>query len=180
MKRPQLGLQPDQVLLVEHDPLWKKEYEQISSELLQQLPSFNADRIQHIGSTAIMGLQAKPIIDIALGVEKQESQWSVYDQPLRAIGFYRLQVRRQQEAVFARFADAEFRVKTHFIHMIPYGSEHWLDMLFFRDYMNAHEEARQQYAQLKMDFTTRQQHGIAEYTEYKEQFIQHIFSLRKG
>lgn len=180
MERPQLGLQPDQVLVVKHDPLWKHEFEQVRMELLQQLPFMSSDRIQHIGSTAIDGLQAKPIIDIALGVEEEEAQWSLYDPPLRTAGFYRLKVQRPQEAVFARFADAAFRVKTHFIHMIPYEGEHWRDMLFFRDYMNENEDARKQYAQLKMNFIAQQQHGIMEYTAYKEQYIQHIFALRKS
>ncbi|WPP39378.1 GrpB family protein [Paenibacillus hunanensis] len=177
MNRPMLGLKRDEVKLVQHDPLWKEEFEQIQEQIMQVLPQLRTEQIQHIGSTAIMDIQAKPVIDIALGVEDFAEQRCHAEEPLRTIGFYRLRVQRQQEIVFARFTDSTYEVKTHFIHLIPFESEHWKNMLFFRDYLNAHAEMRMEYERLKQSFTM-DQGDIEQYTEHKEQWIQHIFTKR--
>lgn len=143
---------------------------------MQVLPELPAQQIEHIGSTAIMDIQAKPVIDIALGIE-DFAEWHHAEPPLRTIGFYRLRVQREQEIVFARFTDSTYEVKTHFIHLIPFESEHWKNMLFFRDYLNAHAQIRIEYEQLKQSFPM-EQGGIEQYTQHKEQWIQHIFAKR--
>ncbi len=155
----------------------KKEFEQVQDQIMQVLPQLRTEQIQHIGSTAIMDIQAKPVIDIALGVEDFAEQSCHAEASLRTIGFYRLRVQRQQEIVFARFTDSTYEVKTHFIHLIPFDSEHWKNMLFFRDYLNAYAEVRMEYERLKQSFTM-EQGGIEQYTEHKEQWIQHIFAKR--
>ena len=59
--------------LTQHNPLWKKWYEEERSFLLKQLPSNEAVRLSHIGSTAVEGIQAKPIVDMLLEVKKDSS-----------------------------------------------------------------------------------------------------------
>jgi GrpB-like predicted nucleotidyltransferase (UPF0157 family) len=179
VNRPVLGLSRNEVKLVPHDPLWKVEFEQVREKIMQMIPELHTGQIEHIGSTAIADIQAKPVIDIALGVKGIFEQWHHYDEPLRAIGFYRLKVQREQEIVFARFTDSTYEVKTHFIHMIPLQGEHWNNMLFFRDYLNTHAQVRLEYEQLKQAFKT-EHGGIEEYTQHKEQWIQQIFAQRQA
>ncbi|WP_458122483.1 GrpB family protein [Paenibacillus sp. Z6-24] len=180
MEHPALGLARNEVRLAPYHPAWKEEFQRIRELIHTAIPQLDKQQIQHIGSTAIEGIQAKPVLDIALGVTHLEVEAHQYESALRSIGFYRLKVERPDEIVFARFRDPSFEIKTHFIHMLPYRSEHWQDMLFFRDYMNTHAAARQEYEAVKKAFTKQKTEGIQEYTAHKEAYIQHIFQLRNA
>ena len=180
MKHPSLGLARNEVRLVPHHPGWAEEFQRMRQKIHTVIPQLEEQSIQHIGSTAIQDIQSKPILDIAIGVMQLEMEASEYEDSLRSIGFYRLKVERPDEIVFAHFGDSSFEIKTHFIHMLPYDSEHWKDMLFFRDYMNTHAAARQEYEAVKKAFTGQNAEGIQEYTAHKEAYIQHIFQLRNA
>ncbi len=177
MNRPILGLKRNEVKLVKHDPLWADEFLQVKQSIRQAIPEFLEQQIQHIGSTAILDIQAKPIIDIAIGIDWTTDDLERYNNPLQKLGFYRLKVERENEIVFARFTDSTFEVKTHFIHMIPYNGEKWRNMIFFRDYLNKNSSIRMEYEQLKTSFDINHG-GIQEYTSYKEQWVQEIFAKR--
>ncbi len=123
MNVPILGLKRNEVKLVKHDPLWTNEFLQVKQSIRKAVPSLSEQQIQHIGSTAILDIQAKPIIDIAIGIEWFPENLDQYNNPLQKLGFYRLKVARENEIVFAHFTDSTFEVKTHFIHMIPYKGE---------------------------------------------------------
>ncbi|WP_322905991.1 GrpB family protein [Paenibacillus campi] len=177
MNDPILGLKRGEVKLVDHDPRWKDEFGRVKQAIIVAIPQLDARQIEHIGSTAIIDMQAKPVIDIAFGVHWQPAYPDCYDAPLKSLGFYRLNVQREQEIVFAKFTDTTYAVKTHFIHMIPFEGEHWQNMLFFRDYLNTHRSVRIEYERLKQSFSI--EHGdINDYTAYKQQWIQSIFAKR--
>jgi len=68
-----------------------------------------------------------------------------------------------------------FETKTHFIHIVDFQKEKWQQLLFFRDFLNSNERAKMQYEALKQNFFSTNLNGIADYTNYKEQFVQAIF-----
>ncbi len=138
------------------------------------------EQIEHIGSTAIHGMQAKPIIDILVGVEHLATLEESFFKDLQKAGFYRLRVERPEEIVCAKFTDETFETKTHFIHILEWHGIKWRQLLFFRDYLNENEDERAQYEGLKTAFFNTNLSGINAYTNYKEQFVQSIFAKMEG
>jgi len=175
----QLGLFKDEVKIVPYEEGWKSEFIKVKNDLMEH-GNLKDKQIEHIGSTSIKGMVAKPVIDIMVGVNRLNTLDKKFFKNLQRIGFYRLQIERPHEIVCAKFTDQSFEMKTHFIHIVEYGNEKWQQMLFFRDYLNAHEDAKQQYQALKSNFFSTDLAGINAYTKYKEQFIQSIFDKMEG
>lgn len=175
----ELGLFKDEVKIVLYEEGWKSEFFKVKKDLMEH-GNLKDKQIEHIGSTSIKGMVAKPVIDIMVGVNRLNTLDKKFFKNLQSIGFYRLQIERPHEIVCAKFTDHSFEMKTHFIHIVEYGNEKWQQMLFFRDYLNAHEDAKQQYQALKSNFFSTDLAGINAYTKYKEQFIQSIFEKMQG
>lgn len=97
---------------------------------------------------------------------------------LKKISFLRLRVERPKEIVLAKFVDDTYQEKTHFFHLVDYGKELWNNLIFFRDYLNFHEETRKEYEQIKLSFFKEHIGGIEEYTNYKEKFVLEIYDKR--
>lgn len=169
-----LGLKKNEVILVPHDAGWKREFAGTKEEIIKHT-SIQPHQIEHIGSTSIEGIQAKPVIDIVIGVENFNSLDKDFFTGLKEAGFYRLQVERPDEIVCAKFTDTTFETKTHFIHLVEFNGEKWRQMRFFRDYLNANVAVKKEYEMLKDAFLKTGMEGITEYTKYKEQFVQSIF-----
>ncbi len=172
-----LGLNPDEVRLTDHSPGWKTEFQKVRKNLLENT-NIPDSHIAHIGSTAITGIPAKPIIDVMAAVEDLAAIDKQLIAGLRAAGFLQLKVKRPGEMVFARFADEDYKIKTHFLHLVEYEGVLWKNLLFFRDYLNDNEDARKEYVQLKLDYIKNTSTGIKAYTEYKEIFVNRITELR--
>lgn len=172
----ELGLKQNEVRLVPYTSDWPKEFEEVKQAVSQQT-ALPAERIEHIGSTAMEGMSAKPIIDILIGVDDLEVVSEVIAQ-LQTLGFYQLKVERPGEIVLAKFTDKKFETKTHFIHLVKHEGELGCNLLFFRDYLRAHKEARDAYTELKLAFTQQAATGINEYTDHKEAFVKSIVSKR--
>ncbi|MCA1042451.1 GrpB family protein [Bacillus infantis] len=173
-----LGLNPDEVRLADHSPGWKTEFQKVRKDLLENT-KIPGSHIEHIGSTAITGIPAKPIIDIMAAIEDLAALDPSLIAGLKAAGFLQLKVKRPGEVVFARFGDHDYKIKTHFLHLVEYEGELWNNLLFFRDYLNENEDARKEYVQLKLDYIKKTSTGIKEYTDYKESFVKRIAALRE-
>lgn len=169
-----LGLKKDEVILVPHEAGWKREFAETKEKILKHT-NLKFHQIEHIGSTSIEGIHAKPIIDIVIGVENIDSLDKDFFMGLKEADFYRLQVERPDEIVCAKFTDATFETKTHFIHLVEFNKKKWHQMRFFRDYLNENETAKKEYGALKNAFFKTGKKGVTEYTKYKEQFVQSIF-----
>ncbi|GAB2497723.1 hypothetical protein GCM10008929_18240 [Alkalibacterium psychrotolerans] len=171
----ELGLKRNEVRLANHDDGWKEEFEQVKADIVKST-SLNPHQIEHVGSTAIKEIMAKPVIDIVVGIESLEADLTELIKNLKDFGFYRLRVERPNEIVFAKFTDETFESKTHFIHLTEYKGTLWNDLIFFRDYLNAHPAARKEYEKIKTTFLADNSEGIAEYTDSKEAFVKQILS----
>ncbi|EXJ23386.1 Uncharacterized protein family UPF0157 [Alkalibacterium sp. AK22] len=179
-----LGLKRNEVRLVTHDDAWKEEFRQVKANMVKST-SLDSHQIEHVGSTAIKGIMAKPVIDIVTGIESLEGDLTELIKGLKDCGFYRLKVERPNEIVFAKFTneivfakftDETFESKTHFIHLTKYKGTLWNNLIYFRDYLNAHPAARKEYENIKTTFVEDSSEGIAEYTDSKEAFVKQILS----
>jgi len=174
-----LGLKNNEVVIVPYDKEWKGEFNKTKAQIIQYT-NLKPEQIEHIGSTSIEGIRAKPIIDILIGVENLTTLDKPFFKNLQQAGFYKLKVERPNEIVCAKFTDETFEIKTHFIHIVELEKEKWNQMLFFRDYLNANQDMKEQYENLKESFFNTDLKGINSYTDYKEQFVQSIFEQLKN
>lgn len=173
-----LGLNKNEVKLVSYSDEWKVYFNQAKKDILKSL-DISPAAIEHIGSTAIHGIMAKPIIDIVVGVEDITKLEKQFFKDLQQVGFLRLRVERPEEIVLARFRDDTYQAKTHFIHLVDIEGNLWKNLIFFRDYLNENASEREAYLQLKQDYIQHSNTGINDYTNQKEAFVRRIFGLRK-
>lgn len=143
-----LGLKRNEIRLVPYADEWHKEFMNVKQNILNSTP-IQERQIEHVGSTAIKGMVAKPILDIAIGVDDINNVGRAIFQGLNNLGFLRLRVERPNEIVLAKFTDETCEEKTHYIHLVEYGNELWENLIFFRDYLISNDAAREQYKNLK-------------------------------
>ena len=166
-----LGLKRGTVDLLPHNPLW----EDIAAETIKLLKSLLNDvavDIQHVGSTSIRNICAKPIIDIAVGVNMLDSI-KPYIELLKKNGiiFRKEDVKEQLLFVIGDF-EKEFR--THHIHVVEWNSIAWNNYINFRDYLNAFPEYAKEYDDLKKKLALEFADNRGNYTAGKQEFIDRI------
>lgn len=173
-----LGLTRDEVKLVPYDVEWKSEFDLVKQEIRNHT-NIVGDHIQHIGSTANIGIMAKPILDIVVGIDDIRNVEEIIITGFKKAGFLRLSVERPSEVVFAKFADNTYEVKTHFVHLVEYDKELWNNLIFFKNYLNLNENVRREYLNLKLDYVQNNSSGIGQYTDHKEEFVKRIYAKRR-
>jgi len=166
-----IGLKRGTVELLPHNPLW----EDIAAETIKLLKSLLNDvaaDIQHVGSTSIQNICAKPIIDIAVGVNTLDSI-KPYIELLKKNGiiFRKEDVKEQLLFVIGDF-EKEFR--THHIHVVEWNSIAWNNYINFRDYLNAFPEYAKEYDDLKKKLALEFANNRGNYTAGKQEFIDRI------
>jgi len=150
-----------------HDPRWVELYRIAVNELRECLGG-RITAVEHIGSTAIPGLDAKPIIDImAGGVSLNVSKGLITD--LQRIGYEH----RNSDMVLGRlfFAKGTESHRTHNLSVCELGSTFWVGRIAFRDALRTHKEWAQQYGALKRRLAQQYPHNRLAYSEAKEPFI---------
>ncbi|MBQ8566931.1 MAG: GrpB family protein [Clostridia bacterium] len=166
-----LGLKRGTVDLLPHNPLW----EDIAAETIKLLKSLLNDvavDIQHVGSTSIRNICAKPIIDIAVGVNTLDSIKPYIEQlEKNGIIFRKEDVKEQLLFVIGDF-EKEFR--THHIHVVEWNSIAWNNYINFRDYLNAFPEYAKEYDDLKKKLALEFANNRGNYTAGKQEFIDRI------
>lgn len=176
-----LGLQRGTVRLYPHETAWEAEAEQ-TIIMLQKLLGDDAKEIQHVGSTAVPAICAKPIIDIALAADSFDDVMKHLPK-LQAAGFYyRAQNNISGQKLFAcgSFYDGTGDLQTHFIHVVLTDSEQWRDYILFRDYLNQHADTAKAYESLKLSLAEAapMDAGREQYLQGKKDFIAAV--LRKA
>ncbi len=166
-----IGLKRGTVELLPHNPQWKDTANE-TIVLLKSLLQDIAIDIQHVGSTAIQNISAKPIIDIAVGVDALDSI-KPYIGLLEENGimFRKEDVKEQLLFVIGDF-EKEFR--THHIHVVEWNSIAWNNYINFRDYLNAFPEYAKEYDDLKKKLASEFADNRGNYTTGKHEFIDKI------
>lgn len=159
---------PRRIEVVEHDPKWKLQFEAEAENIALVLGDLVV-ALHHIGSTAIPGIFAKPIIDMLLEVDQidalDENTPEMEELGYEAKGEYGIPGRR-----YFRKNDAAGE-RTHQVHAYQVGSTEIGRHLAFRDYMVAHPEAAGMYSELKRKLARKYPHDIEGYIDGKDPFI---------
>ncbi|MGG0642999.1 GrpB family protein [Sporosarcina gallistercoris] len=173
-----LGLVQGEIHIVEHQVGWQEEFQK-TRQAVHEATGLRFDQIEHIGSTSIKGIKAKPMIDIALGVDDIHMVSVELLRSLKSIQFYRLQVALENEVVLAKFLDnGKLDKKTHIIHLVKYEGQKWNDLLSFRDHLNASESLAKEYERLKLSYLSKGNGDMNDYTRFKEDFVRRIVESR--
>ncbi|HNI44557.1 MAG: GrpB family protein [Chitinophagales bacterium] len=175
---------------------YQDEWNTVFDQLCQQLEPILAPlspNIAHIGSTSVIGLAAKPIIDILIGVQQPEDldkcvepmlrHGFIYYEKYNAIMPYRrffvalkpeLSLSFSLPKVFREYDVVPPNLSQYVlsnIHIIPKDTYHWKRHIAFRDYVRQHPNVRQQYQDLKQLLCEREWENMMEYNKAKESFI---------
>jgi len=157
-----------EVRVVPPDPDWVDAFRREAAQIANAL-GIQVHALHHIGSTAIHGIYAKPIIDILLLVEDQDA----LDQrtsAMEALGYetmgeYGIPGRRYFRKL------TEMGVHTHHVHAFLAGSKDAVRHLAFRDYMNAHADVSRAYSDLKLQLSRMHPYDMNAYMDGKDPFI---------
>lgn len=159
------------VEVVPHNPLWQKAFEDESRQIAAAIGS-NVVIIHHIGSTAISGIYAKPIIDLLVEVndirqvDEQNSAIAVLG--YEAMGEFGIPGRRY----FRKHNPAGTR--THHVHTYQTGSSEITRHLAFRDYIIAHPDQALKYSDLKRELAKQYPDDIEGYMDGKDGFVKEM------
>ena len=178
-----IGLKQGTVALCEHEKEWELEAQNTIFRLKKILGNAITD-IQHVGSTSIPSIKAKPIIDIAVAVDDFDDVLA-YEQALKADGFYYrpdAQSSIKDQLLFAcgSLYEGTGDLQTHFIHVVLANSMEWINYINFRDYLNRTPSAAKEYENLKVSLALQApiDSGREQYLKGKHGFI--VDTLRKA
>jgi GrpB-like predicted nucleotidyltransferase (UPF0157 family) len=164
---PASGWTDEPVRIVPYDPAWPWRFANECAALREALGASVTGGIHHIGSTAVPGLDAKPIIDILVGVDSLAASRASFP-ALAGLG-YRYAPYRAGEMHW--FCKPDPSRRTHHLHVIPTSSPRFREELAFRDVLRTDPDVAREYAALKRRLALEFERDREAYTEAKGHFI---------
>lgn len=160
--------------MVEYDPAWPRLFEAERAALEPVLEPWLDGRIHHVGSTAIPGMSAKPVIDMLAGVrDLQESRAAFV--PLAQLG-YEYTPHRPRTHHFSKPCAAQWSAVTHNLHLTEVGSDLWLERLAFRDALRTDPTLAAEYEALKHHLAAQEGSDPGAYTVNKRPFVARVLA----
>lgn len=159
------------VIVLPYDEAWPARFEEIRTELAE-VPEISALRIEHVGSTAVLGLSAKPVIDIDIVVSDDPCLDDVIA-ALERIG-YRHEGDLGIPGREAFCYEGKPHLMTHHLYACPQDSAELKRHLAFRDHLRSHPAAVSEYSRIKEEAAALYPDDIDRYVEYKAPFIRKI------
>ena len=162
-----MGPDPRDVIeMVDYDPEWPHLYQKEQAILAKAFSPLHP-HIEHIGSTAVPGLCAKPIIDIMVGLPVLEGA-DRYGPLVRPLGYVHVEQEDEGRRVFFR----KGMPRTHHLHIVAFGGEDWHSHLAFRELLRNDPDLRGRYADLKRRSAKMHREDREAYVRSKQGFIQ--------
>jgi GrpB-like predicted nucleotidyltransferase (UPF0157 family) len=162
----------------DYDPRWPALFDE-ECERLQGVFG-PAVAIEHIGSTSVPGLAAKPIIDLLIGVQSLAEAKSTCIEPLRALRYTYIpeyETWLPAELFFRKGIPGPW---THHVHVMEPSNPRWQDHLLFRDHLRAHPETASAYGSLKKSLALAFGDDIAGFTNAKHAFVKTVIAKARS
>jgi GrpB-like predicted nucleotidyltransferase (UPF0157 family) len=164
------------IRLVPYDLSWPIKFEEEKARLEQAIGKWVTGDIHHVGSTAVPGLEAKPIIDILVGVKDLPSSRACFE-PLAKLSY-----------LYAPYLDTEMHWfckphpthRTHHLHLVPTGSQRYKDELTFRDFLRERPDVAIKYQAAKRMLADSYKHDREGYTNGKTTYIELALKEARG
>ncbi len=163
-----LGLPKGTVKLEPHTELWRQLFAEEAARIREAGGEY-VTAIEHVGSTSIGGIAAKPIIDVVVGVDKAADGERCVA-PLENIGYEY----RGEHGIAGRFYFVKGEPRTHHLHLVLAGSDLWRGHLLFRDYLRANPSVAKEYERLKIDLVDKFPDNREAYLQGKTEFIENV------
>ena len=158
------------VIIEPYDSAWPKRFESERLLLAPVLAPWLVGPIEHVGSTAVPGLPAKPVIDIMAAVADLPSSLPAIE-ALKPLSYCYFEYRADVMHWFCKPSDLE---RTHHLHLAPIDSPLWRDRLAFRDRLRADAATHRSYTELKLTLASKYRGDREAYTEAKTEFIRNV------
>jgi GrpB-like predicted nucleotidyltransferase (UPF0157 family)/cytidylate kinase len=164
------------VAVTEHDDAWPMLFDEIAAPVRHALADLGAE-IEHVGSTSVPGLAAKPVIDMDVVVHSPENVSTAIER-LRTLGY----VYQGNKGIIGREAFLwPPGAPRHHLYVVIAGSQPYVNHVTFRDYLRQHSEVAVQYAALKRRLAEEYGHDQQSYTDAKSEFIAGVLeAARRG
>ena len=162
------------IVLSSHDPLWAEWVKEEISILTTLLSDFDKT-ITHIGSTAIPGIMAKPIVDILVEIPAETNKEDII-KIMEAAGYICMSVSDNRMSFNKGYTPNGYSEKVFHIHFHNIGDN---DEIFFRDYLIANPDVAKGYERLKLSLLPKFKHNRDGYTQAKTTFVNRITALAK-
>jgi len=169
-----IGLKNGVVRLETHSNKWENIAKNTINKLKDILGNVAVD-VQHVGSTSVVGLMAKPIIDIEVGVNSIQDVIDLIPLLEEKDFIYRPRTANEGHILFA-CRDISNGMDTHYIHVVIYGNAEWNNNIKFRDVLNENADIRKEYENLKLQLANEYPKGRVTYTNMKTEFIKRIMN----
>lgn len=165
-----IGLKRGTVQLVPYNPKWKENFEK-EKQCLQKALGDLVIGIEHVGSTAIPGIFAKPVIDIAIIVKSIK----LPDKLIKLLENLRYEY-KQDDDVPGRlfFTKGPENKRTYYIHVVKLKSKQWKNLVLFRNYLLKSKAVARQYNELKNKLAKNYALDRKSYTSGKDKFIKTV------
>jgi GrpB-like predicted nucleotidyltransferase (UPF0157 family) len=167
------------IVVAEYDPAWPRMFEEERARVLDALGSLPV-AIEHVGSTAVRGLAAKPIIDLLVSVRDLDEARRACDEPLAVLGYRYM---REYEAwlpdelLFRKGTPGPW---THHVHVVEPSGARWQELVLIRDHLRRHPEVARAYADLKRALALVFGDDIAGYRNAKRPFLEAVLARARA
>ena len=161
------------MFVVPYDESWPSRFEAERALLQQAIGSWLVADLEHVGSTAIPGLVAKPIIDIMAPIESLASSRAA----LPALTELQYNYFPYRVDVMHWLCKPSDSYRTHHLHLVPFDSPLWNERIAFRNHLRAHPTLATEYGDLKRRLADRYRFDREAYTDAKEAFVLRVLKL---
>jgi GrpB-like predicted nucleotidyltransferase (UPF0157 family) len=165
------------ILIHDYDPEWPSLFLQESARIRSALGDAVLS-VEHVGSTAVPGLAAKPIIDLLVGVRSLDEVRATALDPMAELGYIYLPANERWLPGELMFRKGPPGPWTHHAHVMECTSPRWDEFILIRDYLRQHAAVADAYALLKTELASRFGEDIAGFREAKRPFLADL--LRKA
>ena len=162
------------VVVLPYNVQWKDDFEKIKSEIINAIGDLIIG-VEHVGSTSVEGMSAKPCIDIDV-IIKDYSAFDIIVSRLEMIGYiYEGNLGIKDREAFKYFNKPHLR--THHLYVCPQKSEELYRHITFRDFLRSNVDAVKKYSSVKETAARLFPHDIEKYMEYKSPCIEELYTL---
>lgn len=160
------------IFLTEPNPAWKAWYQEEKEHLFKSLPEKSILSVHHIGSTAIDGIWAKPIVDILLETDDD----NLLKEEIKKAGYILMSETENRLSFNKGYTEYGFAERVFHLHVRKKGDN---AELYFRDFLNAHPDKAKEYENLKLALWKKYEHDRDGYTNQKSEMVTALTNLAK-
>lgn len=160
--------------VVDYHPQWPAMFEQERQALARVAGPWLCGAIEHVGSTAVPGLAAKPVLDIMFGIESLAAAQPAIE-ALASLDYCYFPYKAELMHWFCKPSPEH---RTHHLHLVPFSSPLWQERLAFRDALRADTDLAEQYASLKRQLAALHSQDREAYTQQKWPFIEAVLKSK--